>query len=183
MPRYAQAPFPWRALTCQTRCDSHNPLTGQGFAAGGELTLKNVEVDPDGWLAMWAHLPSGRMKQTQSETARYYSQSRMQLRDPATTRTQPRTDRPPAREIKVVDGSGSWFWAEMCLGLAGALWSLVTAPFRLVFWAIAWVGRLTAILLGICLMVVGIALWAGSLFFLGIPMFLIGLVLTLKCLN
>ena len=183
MPGYARTHCPSRALTCQTQCHSHNPLTDQGFAAGGELTLKNLEVDPDVCFAMWANLPSGRMKRTQSETSWYYSQSRMQLRDPATTRTRPRTDGPPAREIKLVEGSGSWFWAEMCLGLVGTLWYLVTAPFRLVFWTIAWVGRLTAILLGICLMVVGIALWAGSLFFLGIPLFLVGLVLTLKCLN
>jgi hypothetical protein len=132
---------------------------------------------------MWANLPNDPMKRTQSETASYYSQSRMQLRDSATTRSRPRTDAPPTREIRLVAGSGSWFWAEMCLGLLGTLGYLVTAPFRLVFWAIAWVGRLTAVLLGFCLMVVGIALWAGPLFFLGIPLFLVGLVLTLKCLN
>ncbi len=56
-------------------------------------------------------------------------------------------------------------------------------PFRLVFLAIAWVGRLAAIVLGFCLMVIGIALWAGPLFFLGIPLFLVGLVLTLKSLG
>ena len=32
-------------------------------------------------------------------------------------------------------------------------------------------------------MVIGIALWAGPLFFLGIPLFLVGLVLTLKSLG
>jgi hypothetical protein len=60
---------------------------------------------------------------------------------------------------------------------------MFTVPFRLVFRTIAWVGRLTAVLLGFCIMVIGIALWASSLFFLGIPIFLIGLALTLKCLD
>ena len=40
-----------------------------------------------------------------------------------------------------------------------------------------------ALLLGFSLMVVGIALWAGPLFFLGILVFLLGLVLTLKSLG
>jgi hypothetical protein len=71
----------------------------------------------------------------------------------------------------------------MCLNLLGTLWYVVTLPFRLVFWTIAWVGRLTAILLGFSLMVVGMALWAGPLFFLGIPLFLVGLVMTLRCLD
>ena len=37
--------------------------------------------------------------------------------------------------------------------------------------------------LGFSLMVVGMALWAGPLFFVGIPIFLVGLVLTLRCLD
>jgi hypothetical protein len=85
--------------------------------------------------------------------------------------------------VHVALRSGSWAWAEMCLSLLGALWYVVTLPFRLVFWTIAWVGRLTAIVLGFSLMVVGMALWAGPLFFLGIPMFLVGLVLTMRCLD
>jgi hypothetical protein len=32
-------------------------------------------------------------------------------------------------------------------------------------------------------MVVGMALWAGPLFILGIPLFIIGLLLTLRCLG
>jgi len=71
----------------------------------------------------------------------------------------------------------------MCLSLLGMLWFVVISPFRLVFWTIAWVGRLTTVLLGFSLMVVGMALWASPLFFLGIPMFLVGLVLTLRCLD
>jgi hypothetical protein len=66
--------------------------------------------------------------------------------------------------------------------LAG-VWFVVTLPFRVIFWMIAWAGRLTVVLLGFSLMVLGIALWAGPLFFIGIPLFLIGLVLTLRCLD
>jgi len=71
----------------------------------------------------------------------------------------------------------------MCLNLLRTFWYVVTLPFRLVFWTIAWVGRLTAIVVGFSLMVVGMALWAGPLFFLGIPIFLVGLILTLRCLD
>ena len=67
--------------------------------------------------------------------------------------------------------------------LVAALWFTMTLPFRLIFWVIAWMGRLTAVVLGFSLMVVGIALWAGPLFFIGIPLFLVGLVLTLRCLD
>jgi hypothetical protein len=63
------------------------------------------------------------------------------------------------------------------------LWFVTTLPFRLLFWVIAWMGRLTAVVLGFALMVVGMALWAGPLFFIGIPLFLVGLVLTLRCLD
>jgi hypothetical protein len=67
--------------------------------------------------------------------------------------------------------------------MLAAVWFLVTLPFRLIFWLIAWAGRLTAVLLGFSLMVVGMALWAGPFFFIGIPLFLVGLVLTLRCLD
>ena len=71
----------------------------------------------------------------------------------------------------------------MLVALLAALWFVVTLPFRLVFWVIAWLGRLTGVVLGFTLMVVGMALWAGPLFFIGIPLFLVGLVLTLRCLD
>lgn len=60
---------------------------------------------------------------------------------------------------------------------------LITLPFRVVFWAIALLGRLTGLILGFSLMVVGIAVWASPLVFVGIPLFLLGLVLTLRCLE
>jgi hypothetical protein len=60
---------------------------------------------------------------------------------------------------------------------------VVTSPFRLLFWALAWLGRLTAVVVGFVLMVVGIALLPGPLFIIGIPLFVVGMVLTLRCLE
>ena len=107
----------------------------------------------------------------------------MRLRDRGAPRSRRRVDRFLAAEAPYVEHARAWFWAETFWSVLGTLWYVITAPFRLVFWTIAWVGRLTAVLLGFCLMVIGIALGAGPLFFLGIPLFLVGLVLTLKCLD
>jgi hypothetical protein len=123
------------------------------------------------------------MKQAQSEKARYGWSSQVRLREQAAPRSRRRVDRFLATEASYVDAAGAWFWVEMFWSVLGTLWFVISAPFRLVFWTIAWVGRVTAILLGFCLMVIGIALGAGPLFFLGIPLFLVGLVLTLKCLD
>ena len=60
---------------------------------------------------------------------------------------------------------------------------LITLPFRLVYGIIALLGRLTGIMLGFSLMVVGMALWAGPFFIIGIPLFIIGLLVTLRCLG
>jgi len=68
-------------------------------------------------------------------------------------------------------------------GILAALWFTVTLPLRLAFWIVAWLGRLSAVLLGFLLMVLGVALWAGPLFFIGIPLFVVGLLLTLRCLE
>jgi hypothetical protein len=121
------------------------------------------------------------MKQVQSESVRYPSSARAWSREAAAPRGWRRTTRPIRPDVRFSEGPDSW--AGICQSLLSTLLRLVTLPFRLVFWTIAWVGRLAAILLGFCLMVIGVALWAGALFFLGIPLFLIGLVLTLKCLG
>ena len=62
----------------------------------------------------------------------------------------------------------------------GAIWSIVRLPFRLVFGLVEWLGRLTAFLLGFVLMVIGVALWAGPLFIIGIPVFIVGLLITVR---
>ena len=123
------------------------------------------------------------MKQAQSETARYLSIGRLWARDSVASRSWRRTDSLFTTAAYVAQAPGSWAGIEICLNLLGTLWYAVTLPFRLVFWTIAWVGRLTVIVVGFSLMVVGMALWAGPLFFLGIPIFLVGLVLTLRCLD
>jgi hypothetical protein len=73
--------------------------------------------------------------------------------------------------------------SRLIVALLAGVWSTVMFPFRFVFCVIAWLGRLTAVTLGFSVMVIGIALWASSLVFVGVPLFLIGLVLTLRCLD
>ena len=70
------------------------------------------------------------------------------------------------------------------IGLAfRAAWWVVTLPFRVVFGAISLLGRATGVAVGFALMVVGMALGAGPFFLIGIPLFLVGLLLTLRCLG
>jgi hypothetical protein len=107
----------------------------------------------------------------------------MRVREQAAPRRRHRAHGTLAAEAPYAPGAGAWFWVDMFWSVLSTLWYVITVPFRLVFWTIAWVGRVTAVLFGFCLMVIGIALGAGPLFFLGIPLFLVGLVLTLKCLD
>jgi hypothetical protein len=80
-------------------------------------------------------------------------------------------------------GRPAWSWGRAVLALLSAVWFVATLPFRLVFWIIAWLGRLTGIAVGFALMVGGMFFLAGPLFVIGIPLFIIGLVLTLRCLE
>ena len=68
----------------------------------------------------------------------------------------------------------------MLESVLGAIWAVVTLPFRLVVWVVETLGRLTGLAFGFVLMVVGVALWAGPLYLIGIPLFIVGLVLTLR---
>jgi hypothetical protein len=122
------------------------------------------------------------MKQAQSETTERRSSSHWWAGEHSVLGNHHRTDRPAGPRMHEP--------AQARLGLVGlvtavvtALWFLVTLPFRLVFWCIAWLGRFTAAVLGFALMVVGMALWAGPLFFIGIPLFIVGLFITLRCLD
>jgi hypothetical protein len=65
----------------------------------------------------------------------------------------------------------------------GTIWAVLTLPFRLVVWVVEALGRLTGLAFGFVLMVVGVALWAGPLYLIGIPLFIVGLVLTLRSLG
>jgi hypothetical protein len=89
---------------------------------------------------------------------------------------------PPAGYDRPV-ASAAWWWGRAVLGLFAAVWFLATLPFRLVFWVLALLGRLTGIALGFALMVAGMFILAGPLFLIGIPLFIIGLILTLRCLE
>ena len=126
--------------------------------------------------------PDDRMKQAQSET-RYRSASRWWVRESTSTHSRHRADRPLNANTEEMKPLGSWSLGQLFISMIVAVWFLITLPFRLVFWLVAWMGRLTATVLGFSFMVVGIALWAGPLFFLGIPLFLVGLFLTLRSLD
>jgi hypothetical protein len=121
------------------------------------------------------------MNQAQSSTTRDRCAGRWWSRDLAVRsgpqQTGERLDAAPAAAGR----PNSWLWGEMLVTLITALWFVVSLPFRLFFWTVAWLGRLTAAVLGFTLMVVGMALWASPLFFIGIPVFLVGLVVTLRC--
>jgi len=92
---------------------------------------------------------------------------------PAYAPPAPRHGRPA-----IVPGAG-----RLIVGFLRACWYAITLPFRAVFWIIALLGRLTGVILGFSLMVVGMALWAGPFFIIGIPLFIIGLLVTLRCLG
>jgi hypothetical protein len=77
----------------------------------------------------------------------------------------------------------AWAPVQVVTGSLALLWFALTLPLRLAFWIVAWLGRLSAASLGFLLMVLGVALWAGPLFFVGISVFIVGLVLTLRCLE
>jgi hypothetical protein len=77
----------------------------------------------------------------------------------------------------------AWWAGRAVLMMLGAAWFLVALPFRLVFWLIALLGRITGIVIGFSLMVAGMFFLAGPFFLIGIPLFIVGLVLTLRCLD
>ncbi len=64
-----------------------------------------------------------------------------------------------------------------------AIWSILTLPFRLIGWLVSVLGRVVGFVIGFAFMVVGIALSAGALFPFGIPLFIVGLLLTLRSLG
>ncbi len=65
----------------------------------------------------------------------------------------------------------------------GAIWTIITLPIRLVVWVHDFLGRATGLGFGFVLMVLGVALGAGPSLILGVPIFVIGLLLTLRCLG
>jgi uncharacterized membrane protein YtjA (UPF0391 family) len=123
------------------------------------------------------------MKQAQSRSTPYRSISRTWTGQPGTANSLRWVNKPVTAHALEIKPPSSLSVGQVVMTLVTAVWFTVTLPFRLIFWIIAWMGRLTAVVLGFSLMVVGIALWAGPLFFIGIPLFVVGLVLTLRCLD
>jgi hypothetical protein len=85
--------------------------------------------------------------------------------------------------LRNMECHGSQLVGQLVVIALRGVWFILTVPFRLVFRLVAWLGRITALLVGFSLMVVGMALWAGPFFWIGIPLFVSGLVLTLHCLE
>jgi hypothetical protein len=123
------------------------------------------------------------MNQGQSKITWQRTTDRFRAREPGATRVRRRADGPFGPAVQEMAPRNSWSWGLTLVALVGSLWFLITLPFRLVFWVIAWLGRLTGAALGFSFMVVGIALMAGPLYIIGIPLFLVGLVVTLRCLE
>jgi hypothetical protein len=123
------------------------------------------------------------MKQAQSKPTQFPATRRWPACRASSLRASQRAGQHYDTKVLEVEHLSSWSVGQSTVALLYALWFVLALPFRLVFWAIAWLGRLTAFLLGFALMVVGIALWAGPFYFIGIPLFLVGLVLTLRCLD
>ncbi len=67
--------------------------------------------------------------------------------------------------------------------MLGVIWNILTLPIRIVVWVLDFLSRATGLVLGFALMVLGVALGAGPSLILGVPVFVIGLVLTLRCLG
>ncbi len=64
------------------------------------------------------------------------------------------------------------------------VWTVITLPFRLIFWAAALLGRAAGLAIGFVMMVVGFAFVAGGPYaIIGVPVFLLGLMLTLRSLG
>ncbi|QEH31628.1 hypothetical protein OJF2_00930 [Aquisphaera giovannonii] len=88
----------------------------------------------------------------------------------------------PAARVRAGRGPGRLAWG-LVAGLFRLAWFVVTLPIRLVLLVINLVGRLTGIAVGFGMMVVGMALCISPFFIVGVPVFVIGLLLTMRCLG
>jgi hypothetical protein len=88
--------------------------------------------------------------------------------------TTPRAD-PGSRRLPLDSG-------RMAL-MIGTLWQVLTMPIRIVFWTFSTAGRLIGLVIGFAMMVGGAALWSGPFYPIGIPLFVVGLLLTLRNLG
>lgn len=67
--------------------------------------------------------------------------------------------------------------------MLGAIWSILTFPFRLIAGVVAFCGRALGVGLGFVLMVVGVAFCSGAIYLLGVPVFILGLLMMMKSLD
>jgi hypothetical protein len=67
--------------------------------------------------------------------------------------------------------------------MLGVIWNILTLPIRIVVWVLDFLSRATGLVLGFALMVLGVAIGAGPSLILGVPVFVVGLLLTLRCLG
>ena len=67
--------------------------------------------------------------------------------------------------------------------MLGVFWSILTWPFRLIADIVALCGRALGVVFGFVLMVTGVALCSGAIYLLGVPIFLVGLLITMKSLG
>ncbi len=83
--------------------------------------------------------------------------------------------------------AGRWLGVPQVIGgielIFGTVWTLVTLPFRLVFGLLGLLGRLAGLVVGFSIMVLGAALLPGPLVLIGVPVFAIGLLLSLRSLG
>ena len=67
--------------------------------------------------------------------------------------------------------------------MLGVIWTILTLPIRIVAWVLDFLTRATGLAIGFALMVLGVAVGAGPSLALGVPIFVIGLLLTLRSLG
>jgi hypothetical protein len=65
----------------------------------------------------------------------------------------------------------------------GTIWTILTLPIRIIVWIVDFLARATGLAVGFALMVLGVAVGAGPLWLLGVPIFAVGLIVTLKSLG
>ena len=95
---------------------------------------------------------------------------------------------PPARPYRPDRAeTRRWIGVPQVIGgvelVLGAAWALVTLPFRLVFGLFGLLGRLAALITGFSIMVLGAALLPSPIPLLGLILFAIGLLLSLRSLG
>jgi hypothetical protein len=64
-----------------------------------------------------------------------------------------------------------------------AIWAILTFPFRLIGWFVALCGRAVGLVIGFALMVAGVGLCAQQWLPVGLPVLVIGLLLTAKAIG